>query len=174
MTGVTGPNLLFGSLTGTNPNCGMLSGTPGVIFIFPSSSGPSGSFSFVQIVSSDTVTNGSGSCSSSGGLDLSYPYPLNSGVAADAPFFLIASGLSSASRNFHATMWLMWTPTATPSITVPIGYQSWGDIGSSSLSGSTWTPSTTGGNNSSSFTTASGAITSSTSHPTWSSLSVCQ
>jgi hypothetical protein len=159
----TAPWLMYGNLTGTDPACGTLSGTPGIQFTVPSTTTPSGSFSLVQLVNSDEVTlNGTTSCTSSGGLDLEYPYP----NTYDAPLFLIPSGNTSAGRVFSATMWLFWTPSVTPSIPVPLGSVTWDISGSATLSGSTWTPTGSGGPTGG-FVAADGFF------PTWSGVSSC-
>ena len=174
-----GPYLVYGNLSGPVPGCaGQYTGTPGISFT-PSGTQPSGggSFSFVQLINSDsrqyTTSSGTVSCSSSSGLDTGYPYPLNNvGNATDAPFIPLPSTYTAASRTFNATMWLMWTPSALPSgcngaactIPVPLAYTTWNFSGSTTQSNGTWgTPS--GSGSAGSLTPANGT------YPKWSNVS---
>jgi hypothetical protein len=178
-TGVpTGPWLEYGNYTGYAPPCpGPISGTPGISFT-PSGTQPSGggSFSFVQLINSDsnTYTTTAGTtktCTFSSGLDKTYPYAaVSQGTATDAPALQLLSTNSSQSRSFNATMYLMWQSNSSGSIPVPLGYQTWQFSGSTNQSGGNWsTPSGSGG--------PVGGFTASTSsqasngYPTWNNVS---
>lgn len=180
-----GPYLVYGNISGPAPPCpGQYTGTPGITFT-PSGTAPTGggSFSFVQLINSDTTTytNASGghlACTYASGLDTQYPYPQVSGSATDAPFAPLPSTYVTASRTFNATMWLMWTPSAVPSgctgtactIPAPLGYRIWQFSGSTTQSNGTWSTPTGSGGTSGSFTIANGA------YPTWNDISTrtCQ
>lgn len=113
-------------------NMGGETGTPGVLFTAPGSSSPSGIYSFVQKINHDSTTysftagTSSENCSTTPGLDGQYPYPLyGDGEAADAPSVGLLPVYRRVSRNFAATMYLLWTSSISNSIPVPIGYQKW-------------------------------------------------
>jgi hypothetical protein len=173
-TGVpAGPQLVYGNVTGPTPPCtGTYAGTPGVDFSNGSGAAPSGgSFNFVQVIAVDTrsYTSPSGAvttCTSTGGLDTTYPYPVNNiGHATDAPAFPLPSTYASASRTFNATMYLTWTSNLAQSIAVPLVYQSWVFSDSASQANSVWgNANGTGG-----FST--GVTASNGSYPQWTTVS---
>ncbi len=114
------------------PNMGGETGTPGVLFTAPGSSSPSGTYSFVQYLNHDSMTytytagTSSETCSTKPGLDGLYPYPLyGDGEAADAPSVGLLPAYRKVSRNFDATMFLLWTSSTPNSIPVPVGSQKW-------------------------------------------------
>jgi hypothetical protein len=95
------------------------------------------------------------------GLDTQYPYPeLSTGVTADSPGEHMTSDLLQDTADDSFEMWLMFKPTGTGSIWVPLRKVSWSWSGAASRSGSTWTL-----NSSSHSTNPSDAD--STTHPTW-------
>jgi hypothetical protein len=184
-TGIpTGPWLVYGNVSGIAIPCPgggfASSSTFGAKFALPTTTTPSGSFSFVQIVNTDTQNFDTTTCHTSAGLDFAYPYAaVISGVGAvDAPALqLVASTYTTEGwQTFNATMWLMWTPSGSSTVAVPLGYQTWSFSGSVTQSGGTWgTPTTNSFSMPSGLTQASGSITASTSHPTWSGLAgACQ
>ncbi len=126
------PYLQYGNLNGYNKDVcpGDLTGDPGIVFTPPSTSS-TGQYSFVQIVNKDTVKYtegkiGSLSCPTNSGLDGVYPYPpWSDGRVADAPNVRLEQFYSRVSRNFTATMYLLWTSSIPNSIPVPIGSQKW-------------------------------------------------
>jgi hypothetical protein len=171
-----GPFLVFGNLDPTSPapGCaGTTTGYPGIIFTPPTTSTPPGSFLFVQLVTGDQITytypSGSPSplnCTATNtpGLDGTYPYPYNNvHTATDAPQSSLPSIYASSTRNFAATMYLMWQSNTSGSIPVPMGSTDWSFSGSTTQSNGIWsTPSGSGSNQS--FVAASGI----SSFPHWS------
>jgi hypothetical protein len=140
------PYLGYGNLSGPAPGCpGNQNGTVGIKL--PTSGASGGKYVFVQVINADFGTytypapTGGGPipppyiCGPHAGLDKKYPFP---GVyppasplyAYDGPQMLLPPTYASGTRNFYATMYLLWQPdqlsgTATKSIPVPIGYQDW-------------------------------------------------
>jgi hypothetical protein len=165
-----GPYLVYGSVSGPAPGCtGTTTGQAGILFTNPSGTQPSGggSFSFVQLINSDTRSYssnaGSLTCSHSAGLDGQYPYAGQASAtsATDAPEAPLPSTYTSASRSFNATMYLMWTSSQVNSIPVPLVYQTWQFSGSTTQSNGTWgTPSGSGG-------PVGGVTATNGSYPTW-------
>ncbi|HEY8186312.1 MAG TPA: hypothetical protein VIF64_09600 [Pyrinomonadaceae bacterium] len=100
------------------------------------------------------------------GLDADYPYQRKTGqYVSDAPFNPLPSTYTNSTRNFAATMYLMWQSNTSNSIPVPMGSVSWGFSGSTTQTSGTWsTP--TGSGSAQPFAAASGP----SSFPTWSSL----
>lgn len=173
LTGCTnnpsGPNLVFGNISGPVPGCpGTYTGQPGIAFSPPTASTPAGNFFFVQTVNSDTVNYNSLTCSAISGLDGAYPYQSKTGQAVnDAPFSPLPSTYSTSSRSFNATMYLMWQSTTQASIPAPMGYVTWQFSGSTTQSNGVWgTPTGSGGPGN--FLTA----TSPSFYPTWQGLAV--
>jgi hypothetical protein len=175
-----GQFLVFGNLSGAAPGCGNPGGTPGISFAPPTTQTPAGSFSFVQLINSDTTTysrtGATLTCSFSSGLDTQYPYPVNNvGNATDAPEAPLPSTYTTASRSFSATMYLMWQSGSTTfaSIPIPIGSVAWQFSGSATepQQNSTW-GSPTGSGSAGNFTAATGT----SSIPTWSNIATrtCQ
>jgi hypothetical protein len=129
----TSPFLVYGDITGW----GCIALYPGSTFgiTFQPSGAPSGgTYSYMQLINSDTRTQNTISCTSSQGIDGTYPYNgfipgTNPPQAEDAPGLPLPSGYI-VSRSFNATMFLMWTSNVANSIPVPIGYQTWGFSGS--------------------------------------------
>lgn len=133
----TKPTLVYGNIIGYN--CSAV--TPGSTYgiTFTPSGGPSGgTFSYAQIIDKNeawaTEGNKKTGCDFTQGLDQFYPYqgfipgttPLQ---AQDDPGVILTQG-TEETRTFKATMFLMWTSNVANSITVPIGYQTWGFKGS--------------------------------------------
>jgi len=150
--------MVFGNISGPVPNCpGPYTGTPGIQFSPPTTSSPPGTFFFVQLVDSDTVYYSSLTCAATNtpGLDGQYPYQGKTGQSVnDAPFIQLPATYTTASRNFSATMYLMWQSGSANSIPVPMGSVAWTISASTSQSNGTWsTPS--GSGSASSFTPAS-------------------
>jgi hypothetical protein len=146
-SGSPGPALVYGNITGSD--CIANPGGSWGIFFQPSGAPSNGTYSYVQLINSDTRTLNTISCTSSQGVDLSYPYAgiipgTNPPQALDAPNFALPSGYA-VNRNFNATMFLMWTSSLTGSIPVPIGYQTWGFSGSAQQdSNGNWSATTNG------------------------------
>lgn len=140
--------------SGPMPPCtGTYQGTPGIRFI-PSGNVPAtGTFVYGQLIISDTTTyshNSGGSmvCTHNAGVDNHFPYQ---GVdqydqAGDAPFAPLPSSYDTVSRSFNATMYLLWQPSLSNSIPIPLGYQSWQFSNSTTQSNGSWqTPTSSGG-----------------------------
>jgi hypothetical protein len=169
--GTPGPAMVFGSLSGPNnpnPPC-TFSGLAGIAFTPPTTSTPTGSFFFVQLVTGDTIvysrTGATLTCTATNtpGLDGQYPYQGKIGqLVNDAPFNPLPSTYTNSSRNFAATMYLMWQSNTTGSIPVPMGSVAWSFSGSTTQTSGTWSaPSGSGSNQP--FVAASGTG----SIPTW-------
>ena len=162
LTGCTaqagGPNLVYGNLTGPVPACGNPSGTAGITFYEQGNQPGPGNFFFTQVITHDVSSNGYNSngqtmvCTSTGGVDGAYPYQNKVGVTSvnDAPLSPLAYS-PNASRQFGASMYLMWQSTTTGSIPVPLGYIPWVVNGSATCNAlpcnvaSGWTASGNGG-----------------------------
>lgn len=163
-----GPNMVFGSISGPNPGC-TYSGLAGIAFTPPTTSTPTGSFFFVQLVTGDTVVYSHASatltCTATNtpGLDGQYPYQGKIGqLVNDAPYHPLPITYTNSSRNFAATMYLMWQSNTSGSIPVPMGSVAWGFSGSTIQTNGTWSaPSGSGSNQP--FVAASGTG----SFPTW-------
>jgi hypothetical protein len=141
------PYLGYGDLSGPVLGCpGDQEGTVGIKLTASGASG--GKYVFVQIVDSDfglytyPAPAGGGAapppdlCGPHAGLDGGMPFPGvykdDPSVAYDGPELPLDIGTepATATRNFHATMYLLWQPdqlsgTNTESIPVPIGHQDW-------------------------------------------------
>jgi len=162
--------MVFGNVSGPAPGCpGVTTGQAGIIFSPPTTSTPPGSFFFVQLVTGDTViysrTGATLTCTGTNtpGLDGAYPYPYNNHTATDAPQSPLPSTYTNSSRDFSATMYLMWQSNTSGSIPVPMGSVDWSFSGSTTQSNGTWsTPS--GSGSAQSFAAASGI----SSFPQWS------
>jgi hypothetical protein len=141
------PYLGYGDLSGPAPGCrGNLDGTVGITLTASGASG--GKYVFVQVVDIDfssytsPVPAGGGLplppriCGPHAGLDGQYPYKdvyRGAPIAYDGPQMPLPKEYAAGTRNFHATMYLLWQPdqlrsTATASIPVPIGHQDWNFI----------------------------------------------
>jgi hypothetical protein len=173
--GSPGPALVFGDISGPSPGTCSYSGTAGIRFTPPTSTSPPGHYLFVQLITGDTVTysrtGATTTCSStaSPGLDGNYPYQNATGTSvADAPFVPLPSTYTTVSRNFGATMYMMWQSNITGSIPVSLGSVVWSVNGSTSepQPNTTWgTP--TGSGSAQQFAAASGLAA---SFPNWSAL----
>ena len=148
--GSAGPFLVYGNITGTscvaNPG-----GTWGISFK-PSGAPSGGTYSYVQLINSDTRTLTAANtitCTHDQGIDGGYPYSgiipnTNPPQALDAPGDPLQNGYT-ATRSFNATMFLMWTSNVANSIPVPIWYQTWDFSGSAQQNSSgKWTATTSG------------------------------
>ena len=150
--------LYFGNFPTTTGISFSISATP------PSNT--SGTFSFVQLVNSynveyDHPTGAPCTFGFGTGLDNNYPY-LSGGASStnDSPGIRLFSNESEAKANFSATMYMMWTPTLTAAIPVPLGSVSWSWSGDAVQNSGTWS---LGSNNSASSTAFSAGI----SYPVW-------
>jgi hypothetical protein len=138
--GTPGPAMVFGSISGPNAGC-TYSGLAGIDFTPPGATGPSGTFFFVQLVTGDTViysrTGATLTCTGTNipGLDGDYPYQNKYGqLVNDAPFSFLPATYTFSSRDFAATMYLMWQSNNSGSIPVPMGSVGWGFSGSTTQS----------------------------------------
>jgi hypothetical protein len=93
--------------------------------------GSEGSYSLVQLISSDTTT-GESSNTKVAGLDTSYPY--GGPPTSDSPKVYLQPTATSVTRTFSANMFLMWTSSTANAIPVPLGYQTWGFSGTATCS----------------------------------------
>ena len=95
----------------------------------------SGSYVFVQIVQADIneYTHATGPsptyCGVHDGLDGGYPFTAVKGqnhqIAYDGPQMGLFPNDLTGTRNFHASMYLLWQSDEPKSIPVPIGFQDW-------------------------------------------------
>jgi len=127
--------------------------------------GSTGTISFVQLISTYNIEydHSSGApCSFSfgTGLDNRYPYKSGPTTTSDSPEIPLNSNDIEAKVNFLATMYLMWTPTLTGAIPVPLGFVTWNWNGDAVQNSGVWS---LGSNNSGS----AGSFSLSTSYPTW-------
>jgi hypothetical protein len=168
-----GPNMVFGDISGPFPGC-TYHGTPGITFAPPTTTSPPGNFFFVQLVTGDSIvynrTGGQMNCTATNtpGLDGNYPYQGATGQTVnDAPFHPLLSPYANSTRNFAATMYLMWQSNTAGSIPVPMGSVGWGFSGLSTkqADGTTWVI-TSGSGSAQPFAAASGI----NSIPRWSGL----
>jgi len=174
-----GPYLIYAQ--GVTGSYCKSNGTAGINFNAPTGfeNASDGSFVLVQMINSDVVTGGC--CSWGPGLDTQYPY--GSPPDTDSPPSYLPPTAISASRVFDAFMFLMWLPSATGSVPVPLGYQEWGFSATAACSGScgtasNWTAATVGTPgpvggfiNSSSAQPSPGRISLMYGYPTWTSVS---
>jgi hypothetical protein len=157
------PYLGYGDLAGPGPSCLDIWQQLGIIPLpqsgpvgikLPASGASGGKYFFVQIVDADFSTYtyplpaGGGSpptpnvCGPHDGLDKKYPFPgvndFNSPkYAYDGPEMPLPYTFATGTRNFFATMYLLWQPgqlsgTGAESIPVPMGYQDWQFIATAS------------------------------------------
>jgi hypothetical protein len=146
--GSTAPYLVYGNITGTacvaNPG-----GTWGIYFV-PSGAPHSNTYSYVQLLNTDSrayhSNSGTVTCHTSSGIDTQFPYagiiPSTSPPQAeDAPGLPLPSIYNSATRDFDATMYLLWTPGGSNSIAVPLAYQEWGFNGTATQTSGVWSAS---------------------------------
>lgn len=145
------------------PGCaGTYTGAAGIAFSPPTTTTPAGTFSFVQLVNSDTVKYNALTCTATNtpGLDAAYPYQNKTGqLVNDAPFSPLPATYSTSSRNFAATMYLLWQSSTAGSIPVPIGSVNWSALGSTTQSNGVWgTPTGSG---------SAGTFTASAAYPSW-------
>jgi hypothetical protein len=152
-----GPTLAYGNLKGPTPLCATkanpTTGTPGITF-FPNGTPPgTGNFLFVQILPSGNTSVGTGftgvtvTCTSIAGVDGQYPYQgqINPASTSDSPTSDLPPTYVTLTRNFNATMYLLWQSTApgTTSIPVPLGYIPWTFIATATNIGTQQAPSWT-------------------------------
>ena len=180
LTGCTaqpgGPYLVYGNVTGPVPECsGTTSGSAGIVFT-PSGAPSAGSYSYVQLLSTDTrvyrTATTTLTCTTTAGIDSSYPYAgIRPGTsppkATDAPEIPLPGTYTTASHTFNATMYLLWKSNTSNSITVPLGYQAWQFSGSTTQSGGRWGTPTGGGDPVGGFVSSSGSQANK-GYPTWS------
>ena len=172
--GQPAPSMVFGNISGANPGC-TYSGQAGIIFTPPTTNNPTGTFFFVQLVTGDNITysrtGATLTCTATNtpGLDGRYPYQgVQAQAVNDAPFNPLPSTYTNSTRQFAATMYLMWQSNTTNSIPVPMGSVAWSFSGETSQPApntNSWsTP--TGSGSAQTFVPASGA----SSYPQWSAL----
>ena len=187
LTGCTGhPGgywLNFGNLSGPIKACGQgTANPPGMAFSSTGYSQPgSGSFSFVQTVNSDSVVltkaaGGTTTCTGTGGLDGSYPYPSqppNSATTNDSPGNALydSAGTSyvMSTRGFTATMYPLWKSSTANSIPAPLGGQNWKVNDAVTFSNGKWQKPTGSGGTSGNFFQPNPAPPS-YGYPTWTNL----
>lgn len=152
LTGCNGnpnaPYLVFGNISGPIVGCpGSYTGSPGIAFSPPTTVSPPGTFFFVQLITEDFITYDSLDCSATPGLDGAFPYQSKTGQSVnDAPFAPLPSTYSSVTRNFAATMFLMWQSNTQGSIPALMAYVGWSFSSTTNQSGGVWsTPSNVGG-----------------------------
>ncbi len=175
-----GPELVYGNLSGPDPACGNPSGTAGMTFL-PQGSWPgAGTYFFAQVINSDQSSNGynaSGktySCTDGGGIDGQYPYQgaYNPTSRNDAPTLPLPYN-PNASRNFNATMYLMWQSSTANSIAIPVGSVPWTFNATATCSSgcgaaSGWVPNGAGGPTNQSIFVPSSPSQPFSGFPTWS------
>jgi hypothetical protein len=167
-----GPNMVFGDISGPFPGC-TYHGQAGITFAPPTTTSPPGNFFFVQLVTGDAIvynrTGGQMNCTATNtpGLDGRYPYQgATAQTVTDAPFHPLLSPYATSTRNFAATMYLMWQSNTAGSIPVPMGSVGWGFSGlSTKLADGSWTI-TSGSGSAQPFAAASGI----NSVPQWTGL----
>lgn len=130
-------------------------------------------FKWVNLISTDNVVlidpNGQATHSLGTGFDTDAngDYPslrnLTATTTNDNPSFGLVSPCTDVSRNFSATVYLMWNAglTSPASIDVPLGSLNWGFTGEAVLNSGMWTLKTS---SSSDFSTG---FTSSSTYPKW-------
>lgn len=98
-------------------------------------------------------------------MDTEVPYAGVTGLEADdsPEISLDSSSFSKQTMSFGATMYLMWDPTLTNSIPVPLGYVTWQAYGDATFSNSNWTVQ-------SDSSKSAGSFQASTSGPSWTSV----
>ena|SRR5215471_11041578 len=159
--------LVFGNITGPVPPCpGTYTGQPGISFSPPTGNTPPGNFFFVQLIAGDNVYYPNLTCTAVPGLDGAYPYqskyasPVNDAPFAPLPY-------NSITRDFFATMYLMWQAGTAPFIPVPIASMQWNFQSSSTLTNGVWSTPTGGGGGGTFI-----AATTVSDYPTWPGLAV--
>ena len=146
--GTATPYVAYGNLVGYS--C-LVTYPPSIfgISFTPSGAPAGGTYSYVQLINSDDPWSTMGStkngCTYTIGLDLAYPYKgiipgTNPPQAEDAPNDSLTPGYVET-RTFNASMFLLWTPSGSGSIAVPIGYQTWGSTGGAQQEDGTWVAS---------------------------------
>ncbi|MFY9852699.1 MAG: hypothetical protein WAK26_02330 [Terracidiphilus sp.] len=149
-----GPTLVYGDIQGPTGPCSTPTnlpfGTPGITF-YPAGTPPgAGNYLFAQLIGSDVaVDSRSGAtttCTDIPGVDGTYPYQhqINPPSTSDSPETPLPSTYTTVTRNFNATMYLLWQSTATAnSIPVPLGYIPWTFNGVATNSGTAQAPAWT-------------------------------
>ena len=177
-----GTELVFGNISGIVPGCpgAGLSGTPGISFSASGNQPGGGSFIYVQLINSDSVSRttstGTTPCSATPGDDGSYPYQSGNPAPSDSPYAPLPITNTKVTRNFSATMYLLWQSNTANSIPVPLGSVPWVFNATATQSSGTWSASGGGGpvaNSSpqSPFVVAS-ASQAKNGFPTWTQLAV--
>jgi hypothetical protein len=140
-----------------------------------------GAYSWVQLIQSYSQVYCSGKCNppqmSLPGLDNTYPYSDGS-TASDSPGIGIVAANSEEALDFHATMYLMWTPTVSSqcsgdscAIPIPLGSINWQFSGDAintlssltGVSGTSWVLNNCSSGGASQFIPNNG----SSAYPTW-------
>jgi hypothetical protein len=125
----------------------------GITFTAGASSGDSGGqYSFVQIINTSAITRTdsiAGTCHETVGTGLDTVYPYGSVTATttnDSPSTGFYATDEEIITTESFTMYLLWQPSVSPSIPVPIGYVNWqwsADVVQTSPSPPLWSMSTT-------------------------------
>ncbi len=162
--------LAYGNISGTTCDNG-ITGTAGELFTAKGSPG-GGTYSFVQLINSDTTTftssSGTTTCTHNAGVDFSYPYAaqISATKADDAPFVVLpTSPYNNITRSFSASMYLLWTSSVAGSIPVPAGSVTWQFSGATTLTKGKW-GSVTGSGTANAFVAATGTQ-SNKGYPLW-------
>ena len=176
-----GPYLMYAA-GATGSHCSLVVTAVGINFNSPTgySNSSGGSFLVGQLVSHETLTGGGTTYGP--GLDSSWPYGPGTLPTNDNPHIYLASTYRTLTRDFQATMFLMWKSSTSNSILVPLGYQTWGFSATASCttscgSASNWTATTQSAGLVGGFTVSSasqssvGQNTLQYGYPTWTSVS---
>src|SRR5262249_54949196 len=112
--------LVFGNITGPVPPCsGTYIGQLGISFFSSIGNISPGNLFFVQLIAGDNVYYPNLTCTAVPGLDGAYLYQSKYASSVnDAPFAPLL--YNSITRDFFATMYLMWQAGTAPFIPVPI------------------------------------------------------
>lgn len=134
--------------------------------------GYSGQFEWIQLITNDTITHTSiaGSTqtcvnvtipptSGGTGLDSGLPYDTGTSTRDSPSITLNSTTYTQEARSFSAQMYLLWDPLLPSSIPVPLGSVAWGWSGTAAYSSGNWLLT-------SSSTTAPSWVPGS-SYPTW-------
>jgi hypothetical protein len=124
--------------------------TPGIAFnaTLTQPQAAQGTIAYVQYLNNFNLQyTTSGGCAPFGygpGIDGAYPYDQSPNGAKsystnDSPGIVLYNNSTAATASFQATMYLMWQPTLSSSIPVPLGDVTWQWSGTATESGGKWT-----------------------------------
>ena len=125
----------------------------------------------------NTTAAGSQPHVDTGGCDTIYPYPgyPDSSGAVDSPGSILQTNYTSVSRNFTATMYLMWQPNSTNAavngdsvVWVPLRSYQWNWSGTATNASPTTNNGTGWGVATSSLPSSTATNVDTTNEPTWS------